>query len=134
MGQYLRVLLAAEYHLVHAALAMLIELADDLALIAETADGENVVAKATAYQPDILLLDPHLLKNAGSEIVLELQAVVPNTQIWVVAEDWQIYHYWLILVPETLPQRRRKISGHKLLQAISTHVDTQALVPPRLDP
>lgn len=134
MGQHLRVLLAAEYHLVHAALAMLIELADDLVLIAETADGEDVVAKATAYQPDILLLDPHLLKNAGSEIVLELQAVAPNTQIWVVAENWQLYHYWLILVPETLPQRHRKISSARLLQAISRPVDRQALVPPRLEP
>jgi hypothetical protein len=134
MEKHLSVLVAAEYHLMHAALSMLIELSDDLEIIGEVADKEDVMAKTLAYQPDILLLDPLLLKNTGNESMLKIRALAPNTHIWVLAENWFVYHYWVILSSNPLRNKRRGISSERLLRAICTHLDGEALVPLKLGP
>lgn len=133
MSQALRLLMVTEYRTTYAAFSLLINFVDDLEIIEESANRENAVIKTLAYQPDILLFDPLLLKTIDSVIWQEIQTLAPKTQIWVLTENWYSYHYWVALAA-THQYKSRKISSEQLLRAICTYKVNEAPVARRPDP
>ncbi len=57
MSAPIRVLLADDQHLVRGALAALLELEDDLEVVAQVAAGDEVLAAVREHRPDVALLD-----------------------------------------------------------------------------
>jgi DNA-binding NarL/FixJ family response regulator len=53
----IRVLIADDQAVVRAGLRVLVDLADDLTVVAEAADGREAVAQARAARPDVVLMD-----------------------------------------------------------------------------
>jgi two-component system, NarL family, response regulator DesR len=80
----IRLLLADDQALVRGALAALLDLEDDLSVVAEVADGSEVVAAAEAHEPDVALLDVEMPGMDGIEATRALKTSRPQTRVLIV--------------------------------------------------
>jgi two-component system response regulator DesR len=80
----IRLLLADDQALVRGALAALLDLEDDLEVVAEVADGNDVVAAAEEHQPDVALLDVEMPGLDGIEATRALKSRRPGTRVLIV--------------------------------------------------
>jgi two-component system response regulator DesR len=77
----IRVLLAEDQTMLRGALAALLELQDDIEVVAEAARGDDAVAQALATQPDVALLDIEMPGLDGLSVASELHARLPACRI-----------------------------------------------------
>ena len=80
----LRVLLADDEHLIRGALAALLALEDDLAVVAEAASGPEALAMALAHRPDVAVLDLQMPGLDGIEVATELRRLLPDCRTMIV--------------------------------------------------
>lgn len=73
----IRVLLADDEELVRVALAALLELEPDLAVVAQAADGRAAVEAARAHRPDVAVVDLEMPALDGLRVAAELARTVP---------------------------------------------------------
>jgi two-component system, NarL family, response regulator DesR len=74
----IRVLIAEDQALVRGALRALLELEEDLMVVAEVGRGDEVVAAAREHRPDVALLDIEMPGSDGIEAARGLAAAVPE--------------------------------------------------------
>ncbi len=74
----IRVLIAEDQTLVRGALRALLELEDDLTVVAEVGRGDEVVAAAREHRPDVALLDIEMPGGDGIEAARALASVLPD--------------------------------------------------------
>jgi DNA-binding NarL/FixJ family response regulator len=70
----IRVVLVDDQTLVRRGICSLLELAGDIAIAAEAADGEEGIAAVRRERPDVLLLDVRMPRKNGLDVLRELQA------------------------------------------------------------
>jgi two-component system, NarL family, response regulator DesR len=80
----IRLLLADDQALVRGALAALLDLEPDLAVVAEVARGDEVVPAALEHRPDVALLDVEMPGLDGIDATRALKAAVPATHVLIV--------------------------------------------------
>lgn len=73
-----RVLLAEDPSTTHGALAVLLGMEPDLAVVAQVGAGDRVASEALAVRPDVALLDVALPGRDGLEAAAELRAECPD--------------------------------------------------------
>ena len=73
----IRVLLAEDQAMVREALASLLDLEDDIEVVAQVGRGDEVLAAARAVQPDVALLDIEMPGLSGLEAAAQLHADLP---------------------------------------------------------
>jgi len=69
-----RVLIAEDQTMVRQALVALLELEDDIEVVAEAGSGAEALAMATAHRPDVAVLDIEMPAPGGLEVARELTA------------------------------------------------------------
>jgi two-component system, NarL family, response regulator DesR len=74
----IRVLVAEDQSMVRGALRALLELEDDLEVVAEVGRGDEVVDAAREHRPDVALLDIEMPGGDGLEAARALAQVVPD--------------------------------------------------------
>jgi len=79
----IRVLLAEDQAMVRGALAALLTLEGDMEIVAEAARGDEVVAAATAAQPDVALLDIEMPGIDGLEAAAALRERLPSCRVLI---------------------------------------------------
>ncbi|MBW9210676.1 response regulator transcription factor [Mumia sp. zg.B21] len=84
MTEPIRVLLADDQALVRGALAALLDLEPDLTVVAEVADGTQVVAAAMQHQVDVALLDVEMPGMDGVAAAAALRQAVPGCRVLMV--------------------------------------------------
>ncbi|MFG2694624.1 response regulator [Kitasatospora sp. NPDC048407] len=84
MSDRVRVLLADDEHLIRGALAALLALEDDLAVVAEAASGPEALAMAAAHRPDVAVLDLQMPGLDGLEVAAELRHRLPDCRVMIV--------------------------------------------------
>jgi two-component system response regulator DesR len=77
----IRVLLAEDQAMVRGALAALLGMEADIAIVAEVSRGDEVLAAALATQPDVALLDIELPGESGLKVAEELRARQPTCRV-----------------------------------------------------
>lgn len=70
----IRVVLVDDQTLVRRGIKSLLELAGDVTIVAEAADGEEALAAIRRESPDVILLDVRMPKKNGLDVLRELQA------------------------------------------------------------
>ena len=70
----IRVVLVDDQTLVRRGIKSLLELAGDVTIVAEAADGEEALAAIRRESPDVILLDVRMPKKTGLDVLGELQA------------------------------------------------------------
>jgi two-component system response regulator DesR len=73
----IRVLVAEDQSMVRGALRALLELEEDIAVVAEVGRGDEVLAAAREHAPDVALLDIEMPGRDGIEAARELAAELP---------------------------------------------------------
>lgn len=74
----IRVLLAEDMHLVRGALVALLGLEEDIEVVAELADGDDIVPTALEVKPDVAVIDIDLAGMDGLTAAAQLQEVMPE--------------------------------------------------------
>lgn len=74
----LRVLLADDHMLVRECLRILLGAYDDVEIVGEAADGEEAVALAVQYRPDIVVMDLNMPKLNGAEATVRIKHQLPD--------------------------------------------------------
>jgi two-component system response regulator DesR len=74
----IRVLIAEDQTMVRGALRALLDLEDDLVVVAEVGRGDEVVAAAREHRPDVALLDIEMPGGDGIEAARALASAVPE--------------------------------------------------------
>jgi two-component system response regulator DesR len=82
-GVSIRVLVAEDMHAYRDALVAILELEDDLEVVAEVASGDHVVSAALMYNPDVALLDIGLPGTDGLDAAGELRERLPGCQVLI---------------------------------------------------
>ncbi len=80
----IRVLLADDEHLVRTALAQMLDLEEDLEVVAEAADGAEAIEAAGTHAPDVAVLDLQMPRGGGIEVAEVLAREVPGCACLIV--------------------------------------------------
>ena len=80
----IRVLLADDENLIRDAVGRLLDLEDDLEIVAQAADGTEAVALALALQPDIAVLDLQMPSMDGIDVARRLATDLPGCRCLIV--------------------------------------------------
>ena len=80
----IRVLLADDEHLVRTALAQMLDLEEDLEVVAEAADGAEAIEAAGTHAPDVAVLDLQMPRGGGIEVAKVLAREVPGCACLIV--------------------------------------------------
>jgi two-component system, NarL family, response regulator DesR len=80
----IRVLLAEDQALVRGALAALLRLENDIAVVAEVARGDEIVPTALATQPDVALIDIEMPGANGLDAAHVLRERLPSCRVVIV--------------------------------------------------
>ena len=85
----IRVCVVEDQTLVRQGIRTLLELAGDMEVVAEAADGEEAIRVIRATRPDVVLLDVRLPKRSGLEVLRELAAAgdAPPTIVLTTYDD-----------------------------------------------
>ena len=80
----IRVLIAEDQGLVLGALAALLELEEDISVVAQCADGQAALEQTLEIMPDIVLTDIEMPRMTGLELALELKKRGVPTKVVIV--------------------------------------------------
>ena len=79
----IRILLAEDQGMMRGALATLLDMEDDIEVVAQAAAGDQVVAEALASQPDIALLDIEMPGRSGLDNAADLRDKLPSCRVLI---------------------------------------------------
>src|SRR3954471_2308244 len=88
----LRLLLADDEHLIRGALAALLSLEDDLAIVAEAATGPEALAMARAHEPDVAVLDLQMPGADGVKVATSLRTELLSCKVLIVTSHGRPGH------------------------------------------
>jgi two-component system response regulator DesR len=79
----IRILIAEDQAMVREAIAGLLDLEDDLEVVAQVGRGDEVLAAAVASSPDVALLDIEMPGSSGLEVLGRLTAQRPGCRVLI---------------------------------------------------
>ncbi|MEU6284549.1 MULTISPECIES: response regulator transcription factor [unclassified Streptomyces] len=79
----IRILIAEDMHMLRRALVSLLELEDDLEVVAELASGAEIVPTAQKLRPDVAVLDIDLPGTDGITAAEALHSTVPDCRVLI---------------------------------------------------
>lgn len=77
----IRLLIADDHSMVREGLTQLIELENDIEVIAQAGDGEEALSAIVQYKPDIVLLDINMPKMNGLEVLKKVNSMTLESKI-----------------------------------------------------
>jgi two-component system response regulator DesR len=80
----IRVLIAEDQAMMRGALAVLLDLEDDIDVVAQVSAGDEVVSAVIASQADVALLDIELPRMSGLDAAIALRDAVPSCDVLIV--------------------------------------------------
>lgn len=99
----IRVLLAMQGELTRAAMAALLAQEDDIEVVAESAQGTEVLAAAARQRPDVVVLDPDLPAADWRSLCAQVCSTVPDCRVLVLVDAQRSGRVWRGL-PRWAPQ------------------------------
>ncbi|GAA2070799.1 response regulator transcription factor [Streptomyces albiaxialis] len=128
----IRVLLADDEHLIRGALAALLALEDDLAIVAEAASGPEALAMARAHRPDVAVLDLQMPGVDGVRVAAELRESLPDCRTMIVTSHGRPGHLKRALAAGVRGFVPKTASAQQLAEIIRTVRDGNRYVDPEL--
>lgn len=79
----IRIVVADDHPIVRSGIVGLLSLDDGLEIVGEASDGEEAVALATAFRPDVVLMDLRMPRLSGAEATARITAELPGVRVLV---------------------------------------------------
>ncbi|MDX3075598.1 response regulator [Streptomyces sp. NPDC088354] len=83
MSSVVKVLLAEDQGMMRGALALLLNLEDDMEVVAQVSAGDEIVAAALEARPDVALLDIELPGRSGLDAAADLRERLPSCKVLI---------------------------------------------------
>ncbi|WP_369356477.1 response regulator [Streptomyces sp. cg2] len=80
----IRILLAEDQRMMRGALALLLDLEDDMEVVAQVPAGDRIVESALETRPDVALLDIELPGRSGLDAAADLRDQLPSCKVLIV--------------------------------------------------
>ncbi|EPD91455.1 hypothetical protein HMPREF1486_05025 [Streptomyces sp. HPH0547] len=128
----IRVLLADDEHLIRGALAALLALEDDLAIVAQAASGTEAVAMARAHRPDVAVLDLQMPGADGVRAATAIREAVPECHTMIVTSHGKPGHLKRALAAGVRGFVPKTASAQQLAEIIRTVHGGSRYVDPEL--
>ncbi|MER6052606.1 response regulator transcription factor [Streptomyces sp. BHT-5-2] len=80
----IRILLAEDQRMMRGALALLLDLEDDMEVVAQVPAGDRIVEAALETRPDVALLDIELPGRSGLDAAADLRDQLPSCKVLIV--------------------------------------------------
>lgn len=87
-AQKVRVLLAGRFSLSRRALRLLLERENIFDIVDEAETPQDVVRKATAASPDVILVETLEREDDGLDVIMTVRGVLPQTHVFIVTTDY----------------------------------------------
>jgi DNA-binding NarL/FixJ family response regulator len=81
-----RVLVVDDHNLVRSGIAMLLASQEDIEVIDEASDGKEAIEKATAMNPDVVLMDISMPHMDGIKAALKIHRASPSTKVLMMTQ------------------------------------------------
>jgi DNA-binding NarL/FixJ family response regulator len=127
-----RILLVDDHEVVRLGLKTLIERHPDFEVVAEAGTAAEAVAKALAFQPDVVVMDIRLPGESGIDACREITEKLPDTKVIMLtsyAEDEMLF---AAIRAGAAGYVLKQIGGDELIRAIETVGRGEALIAPSL--
>lgn len=114
----LKILIADDHQIVRRGLRMTIDAEKDMQVIAEAADGADVLALVEQYRPDVVLLDLQMPKQDGASTLRQLRPAFPNLPILILTSFSDDAHIFAALRAGASGFLLKEMGGDELVEAI----------------
>ncbi|RBM14903.1 DNA-binding response regulator [Streptomyces sp. PT12] len=128
----IRVLLADDEHLIRGALAALLALEDDLAVVAEAASGPEALSMARAHRPDVAVLDLQMPGGDGVSVAEALRGELPDCATMIVTGHGRAGHLKRALAAGVRGFLPKTVSAQRLAEVIRAVHRGQRYIDPEL--
>ncbi len=116
----IRIVIADDHAILRAGLNSLLSAQDDMVVVAEAVNGEDAIAKAEQFKPDVLLLDLSMPKVPGLKAIEQVLSVSPATRILVLTMHDDQSYLRSVLVAGGSGYLVKRAADTELLSAIRT--------------
>lgn len=127
------ILVADDHDIIRAGIKNILRGQSDYEVVAEAADGEEVLTKVKEFKPDILLLDISMPKINGLDVIVQVHHLSPETKVVIITVH-KVYAYITKALKagvkgylhkenaaeELLPALRSVVSGKTYLSAATS--------------
>jgi DNA-binding NarL/FixJ family response regulator len=114
----IRVVIADDHAIVREGVKALLNLADDIEVVGEAADGREAIERAQSLEPDIILMDIAMPGLGGLEATVEIRRQQPRTRILVLSQYEDREYIRRFLKAGVSGYVLKKSAGSELLAAI----------------
>jgi DNA-binding NarL/FixJ family response regulator len=128
----IRVLVVEDHHVVRQGLVALLNVADDLEVVGEAADGVEAIAQFRKHQPDITLVDLRMPRLSGVEVIERIRMETPDSRFIVLTTydgDEDIYR---ALQAGARAYLLKGITSEELIATIRSVHSGRSYIPPAI--
>jgi DNA-binding NarL/FixJ family response regulator len=127
-----RILLVDDHEVVRLGLKTLIDRHPDFEVIAEAGTAAEAVAKAVAFEPDVVVMDVRLPGETGIDACRAITEQLPNTKVIMLTSYAEEEMLFAAIRAGAAGYVLKQIGGDELIRAIETVGRGEALIAPSL--
>ncbi len=131
-GDPIRVLIADDQALFRRGLYVVLGTEDQIEVVAEAADGEEAVAKASELAPDVVLMDVRMPKVSGIEAARRINELLPSTRILMLTVSDEEEDLYEAIKAGANGYLLKEISVEEVSDSIRAVVQGQSLISPSM--
>ena len=128
----IRVLIADDHAVVRTGFRLLLEAAEDIAVVAEAQSGEEAIDRYQEANPDVVMIDISMPGIGGIEAIKKIRASDKNAKILVLSVHEDISHPKRVLQAGALGYLSKRQAPEVLIEAIRKINEGQMLIDPEL--
>ena len=125
----IKVLLADDHALVRAGIRRLLEEARDIQVVAEAADGMEVLSMIKQYQPDVVILDISMPVLDGMDTCKQIKALFPEVRVLILTVHPEVHYAVRLLGAGAMGYVTKRISSGELYKAVRAVAHNEIYLP-----
>lgn len=128
----IRVFQADDHAIVRSGMKWLISGEEDMELVGESADGEAAITDILRTRPDVVLLDLHMPKKTGLEVIPIIKAQLPDVKILVITSFGDDAHVFPAIQMGAMGYLLKDTAPNDILDAIRELYHGRAAIHPTI--
>ncbi len=128
----IRVVVVDDHALFRHGLQMVLEVEEDIQVVAEAGDGAEGVARAEQLAPDVVLMDVRMPKQSGIEATRQIRELLPNTKVLMLTISEQEEDLYEAIKAGASGYLLKEISVEEVASAVRAVHAGQSLISPSM--